>query len=141
MEKPKIIKGNSSTDSRGTINFNNSFNAVVIKRMYIIQNISTDFLRGWQGHKIEKRWFTVIQGSFNIFLIAVDNWDLPNRNLKSIKYSLDSDCMSVLYVPSGYISCIKSNEKDSKLLAMSNYTMGEIKDEYRFNLSYFKIEY
>ena len=130
MEKPKIIKGNSSTDSRGTINFNNSFNAVEIKRMYIIQNISTDFLRGWQGHKIEKRWFTVIQGSFNIFLIAVDNWDLPNRNLKSIKYSLDSDCMSVLYVPSGYISCIKSN-----------YTMGEIKDEYRFNLSYFKIEY
>lgn len=47
MQLPKIIKGNSFTDIRGTINFNNSFDASQIKRMYIIQNSSVNFIRGW----------------------------------------------------------------------------------------------
>ena len=35
---PKIIIGDLITDNRGTINYNNSFDASKIKRMYIIQN-------------------------------------------------------------------------------------------------------
>ena len=42
-------------------------------------------------------------------------------------------------VPSGYVSCIKSKESNSKLLSMSNYGIEEINDEYRFNIDYFEL--
>ena len=134
IRPPKLIKGSSFTDIRGTINFNNSFDASEIKRIYIIQNFSVDFLRGWQGHKIEQRWFSVVQGSFEIYLIAVDNWEVPSRNLKSIMYNLAATTLDVLHVPPGYVSCIKSKEQDSKLMSMSNYALGEINDEYKYSI-------
>ena len=139
MQLPKIIKGNSFTDIRGTINFNNSFDASQIKRMYIIQNSSVNFIRGWQGHKVEQRWFSAVQGKFEIHLIKVDNWEIPSKYLQSIKYNLSSDKMNVLHVPPGFVSSIRSKEPASKLLAMSNYGIEEIKDEYRYENVYFKL--
>ena len=139
MELPKIIKGNSFTDIRGTIYFNNSFDTSEIKRMYIIQNSSVNIIRGWQGHKVEQRWFSSLQGEFEIHLIKVDNWKTPSKDLQSIKYDLSSDKMNILHVPSGFVSSIRSKESDSKLMAMSNYGINEIKDEYRYEINYFKI--
>ena len=139
MELPKIIKGNSFTDIRGTIYFNNSFDTSEIKRMYIIQNSSVDIIRGWQGHKVEQRWLSALQGEFEIHLIEIDNWETPSRGLQSIKYDLSSDKMNILHVPSGFVSSIRSKESDSKLMAMSNYGINEIKDEYRYEINYFKI--
>ena len=139
IELPKIIKGNSFTDIRGTIYFNNSFDTSEIKRMYIIQNSSVNVIRGWQGHKVEQRWFSSLQGEFEIHLIKVDNWETPSKDLQSIKYNLSSDKMNVLHVPPGYVSSIRSKESASKLLAMSNYGIEEIKDEYRYENEYFKL--
>ena len=138
MQQPKIIKGNSFTDIRGIINFNNSFDASEIKRIYTIQNSNMQILRGWQGHKVENRWFSVINGGFDIFLIAIDSWDKPSKDLKSTKYKMNSGTMDVLYVPSGYVSCIRSKDLDSKLLAMSNYGLEEINDDYKYDFNYFK---
>ena len=137
MELPKIIKGNSFTDIRGTIYFNNSFDTSEIKRMYIIQNSSVDIIRGWQGHKVEQRWFSAVQGEFEIHLIEVDNWEIPSKDLQSIKYNLSSDKMNVLHIPKGYVSCIQAIENNSKLLVMADYSIDEIKDEYRYDLNYF----
>jgi hypothetical protein len=39
--------------------------------MYTIQNIDTEFFKGWQGHKVEQRWFSVVQGSFKIILVLL----------------------------------------------------------------------
>ena len=139
MELPKIIKGNSFTDIRGTIYFNNSFDTREIKRMYIIQNSSVNVIRGWQGHKVEQRWFSALQGDFEINLIEVDNWETPSKYLQSIKYNLNSDKMNVLHVPPGFVSSIRSKEPASKLLVMSNYEIEEIKDEYRYEIDYFKL--
>ena len=139
MELPKIIKGNSFTDIRGTIYFNNSFDTSEIKRMYIIQNSSVNVIRGWQGHKVEQRWFSAVQGEFEIHLIEVDNWETPSKDLQSIKYNLKSDKMNVLHVPPGFVSSIRSKEPASKLLAMSNYGIEEINDEYRYENDYFKL--
>tara|TARA_B110000003_G_C16434813_1_gene451621 strand:- start:233 stop:661 length:429 start_codon:yes stop_codon:yes gene_type:complete len=139
MHLPKIIQGSSYTDSRGTLFFNNIFDASAIKRMYIIQNSSIEAFRGWQGHKVEQRWFSVINGSFEIYLIAVDNWEKPSKNLKLIKYHLNAANMDVLHVPSGFVSSIRSKEHDSKLLAMSNYGLGEINDEYKYEINFFKL--
>ena len=137
MQLPKIIKGNSFTDIRGTINFNNSFDASQIKRMYIIQNSSVNFIRGWQGHKVEQRWFSAVQGEFEIHLIEVDNWETPSKDLQSIKYNLSSDKMNILHVPPGFVSSIRSKGPAYKLLAMSNYGIEEIKDEYKYEKDYF----
>jgi len=140
MKPPSLIKGSSFTDSRGILYYNNTFDSSAIKRIYIIQNSSVNVIRAWQGHKVEQRWFSALQGKFEIHLIKIDNWKTPSKDLQSIKYDLSSDKMNILHIPSGYVSSIRSKELDSKLLAMSNYRTGEIKDEYRYEIDYFKID-
>jgi hypothetical protein len=138
MQQPVLSKGGSFSDTRGTVAYNNSFDVSDIKRIYIIENSTTEIQRGWQGHKIEQRWFTVANGSFEIQLIAVDNWDLPSKELEPIKYQLNATTMDILHVPAGYISSIRCLEQGAKLIAMSDYGLQEIQDEYRFDIDYFK---
>jgi dTDP-4-dehydrorhamnose 3,5-epimerase-like enzyme len=135
---PKIARGGSHSDTRGTVRFNNFFDATSVKRMYIIENKDRAFVRGWQGHRIEQRWFSVLQGSFKIELIAIDHWENPSRKLRADVFMISSDTFDVLHVPQGYISSIQSLEEGSKLLVMSDYLLGEIHDEYRFEIDYFK---
>lgn len=134
---PSIVEGNCFSDERGKISFNNDFNAHDVKRIYFIENHSLDFVRGWQGHKIEQRWFISVKGTFEIKVIKVDNWHNPSNNLKTLVYQINSDNSEVLHVPKGYITSIQALEANSKLMAMSDYSLGEIKDEYRFDINYF----
>ena len=69
-----LLEGKKHQDERGIITFNNDFDALSIKRIYTIENNSTDFIRGWQGHKIEKRRFACMQGSFEIAIIKIDDF-------------------------------------------------------------------
>ncbi len=132
-----ILKGNRHSDHRGTITYNNDFDTSHIRRIYTIENISVDFIRGWQGHKIEQRWFAAMKGSFEISAIQVDNFDQPSKDLKSTVYIIDDESLSYLHIPAGYITAIRALQEESKLLVLSDYGMGEIKDEYRFDLNYF----
>ncbi len=135
--EPTIIRGGHFQDERGIINFNNDFNALGIKRVYSIQNKSTDFIRGWQGHKIEQRWFSAITGSFKIQLIHIDNWENPSKNLPCFEFILKSETFDILHIPGGYVTAIQALEEGSKLLLFADYQLGEIQDEYRFQLNYF----
>lgn len=137
MCSPKIIKGNSCTDQRGILNYNNLFNASAIKRIYIIENRSTKIFRGWQGHKIQQRWFSAVQGSFRIKLIEIDDWNSPSKSLACKEIKLEAKKLDVLHIPQGYVSCIQAIENNSKLLVMADYSIDEIKDEYRYDLNYF----
>lgn len=137
MMEPTIIKGGQFQDERGIIDFNNDFNALGIKRVYTIQNKSTDFIRGWQGHKIEQRWFSAIVGSFKIKLIQIDNWENPSENLPHLEFILKSESLDILHIPGGFVTAIQALENDSKLLLFADYQLGEIHDEYRFELNYF----
>lgn len=137
---PKIIQGGRHTDDRGTLFFNNTFDASNIKRLYLIENNDTTFVRGWQGHRIEQRWFSAMQGSFEIELIAIDNWENPAKDLNALTFIVNAEKMDVLHVPGGYVSSIRSIEEGSKLLVLSDYLLGEIKDEYRYAVDYFKIK-
>ncbi len=136
---PTLISGNCHQDDRGQLFYNNDFDTSFIKRIYIIENHSIDFVRAWQGHKIEQRWYSAIQGGFKIELIAVDNWDTPSENLPRIEYHLQSKKLDILHIPAGYISSIQALEKKSKLLVMSDYHLGELKDEFRYPTDYFTI--
>jgi dTDP-4-dehydrorhamnose 3,5-epimerase-like enzyme len=134
---PKITEGSSHTDSRGTLFFNNNFDASAVKRIYVIENRNTDFVRGWQGHKIEQRWFTAVKGSFKIQLIAIDNWDNPSKGLEIVTFMVADKKQDVLHVPKGYVSSIQALEEGSRLFVMADYLFGEIQDDYRFEADYF----
>lgn len=136
--KPITIKGNVHTDFRGSLYFNNEFDASPVKRVYFIQNKDTKIVRAWQGHKIEQRWFSAVQGSFEIKLIEVDDWESPSKNVVVHSFLLRANQLDVLHIPQGYISSIQALDSDSKLLVMADYLVGEIKDEYRFDADYFK---
>ncbi len=135
--KPTLILGNCHQDKRGRLFYNNDFDMSSIKRMYVIENHSVDFVRAWQGHKIEQRWFSAIQGRFNIQLIAIENWDNPSETLPRLHYILESATLDVLQIPAGYVSSIQALEEKSKLVVMSDYHIGEIRDEFRYPADYF----
>tara|TARA_B110000879_G_scaffold80744_1_gene112062 strand:+ start:1179 stop:1592 length:414 start_codon:yes stop_codon:yes gene_type:complete len=135
--KPILILGGSHQDKRGVLKYNNNFDVTLVKRMYIIENIDTFFVRGWQGHKIEQRWFTAVTGEFKIALIKIDDWKNPSKALEKITFKISNKSADVLYVPQGYISSIQAITEASKLLVMADYRINEIQDEYRFSSDYF----
>lgn len=135
--KPTLISGNFHKDERGQLFYNNDFDTTSTKRIYVIENHSIDFVRAWQGHKVEQRWFSAIQGRFIIQLIAVDNWEKPTQNLSRLEYILESATLDVLHIPGGYVSSIQALEEKSKLVVMSDYHLGEINDEFRYPMNYF----
>lgn len=135
---PEIYKGASHTDSRGTLFFNNDFDATKVKRMFIIENKNNSIIRAWQGHKIEQRWVSALKGAFEIQLIAIDNWSLPSKKIEKLSFLLHSDQLHVLHIPAGYVSSIQSLEEESKLLVMADHFLGEIQDEYRYAIDYFE---
>jgi dTDP-4-dehydrorhamnose 3,5-epimerase-like enzyme len=133
----KLILGSCFSDFRGKLFYNNDFDLSIVKRIYIIENSSMGFIRSWQGHKIEQRWFCSVQGSFIIRLIKIDNWQIPSISLPIKEYHLNADNLDVLHIPAGFVTSIQANENSSKLLVMSDYTLGEIIDDYRFPSEYF----
>ena len=135
--RPNVILGGNFNDNRGNLFYNNNFDASKVKRVYVIENANSQIYRGWQGHKIEQRWFIAIDGSFEIKLIKINNWDCPNKNIEILEFQLNSSSLDVLHVPSGYVSCIRSIENQSKLIAMSDYLIDELEDEYKYPLDYF----
>jgi dTDP-4-dehydrorhamnose 3,5-epimerase-like enzyme len=138
--EPKLIKGGCHSDQRGSLFYNNDFDASIVKRIYIIENKNTDFVRGWQGHKVEQRWFSAITGSFKIWLIEIDNWENPSKDLKSFTFLINAEKLNVLHVPQGYVSSIQALEEGAKLLVMADCLLGEIKDEYRYDIDHFKVQ-
>lgn len=134
---PKIIRGGYHCDDRGNLRFNNDFDVTKIKRFYTIQNRNTSIIRGWQGHKIEQRWFSAIQGKFSIKVIKIDDWKNPSRDLEVKKIIVSDNRLDVLHVPAGCITCLQALEEGAKLLVMADYLLGETEDEFRFPVNYF----
>lgn len=137
MHQGRLLTGKAHQDERGIITFNNDFDASQIKRIYTIENHSTEFIRGWQGHKIEQRWFSCMKGSFEISVIEVDDFENPSKDGIITKYLLTEEVLTYLYVAAGCITAIQAKENNSKLLVLSDYSLGEIEDEYRFPIDYF----
>jgi hypothetical protein len=133
----KIIRGSNFQDHRGLIRFNNDFDASPIKRIYFISNSTEEPIRGLQGHQIESRWLLANKGVFNVFVIEIDDWENPNKNCVAQCFKLSSEEFDVLHIPPGYITKIESFSSDSILSAMSDYAIGEVMDEYRFDKNYF----
>lgn len=129
---PKRIPGGSHSDIRGTLTFNNDFDATSIKRMYTIENADVHFIRGWQGHKMEQRWFSAIKGSFKIQILSIAYFEKGLKDLQPYSFVLKADQMDILHVPAGFVSSIQALEVGAKLLVLADYKLGEVDDEFRF---------
>ncbi|CAI8742351.1 WxcM-like domain-containing protein [Chryseobacterium sp. IT-36CA2] len=138
MGQPEIIKGENYSDIRGNLFFNNKLDLSNIKRLYYIENVNTELIRGWTGHKVEQRWFSAVYGSFIIRLIKIDSWENPNEETDILEFELNADQLDVLHMPKGYASAIQAKVEKSKLLVMVDHSLGEIDDDYRFPINYFK---
>ena len=141
LNKSSIINGGFSEDFRGRLDYINDFDLSKIKRMYFTTNAEVGFFRGWQGHKIESRWFFCIKGRFEVKLVEIDDWDNPSAILEPKVYILEEKKPQVLYIPNGYINGFSSLEKSSKLMILSNFNLGENpNDEVRFEGTKWQIE-
>lgn len=138
MIEPKLISGGLFSDERGTLRYNNDLVATSIKRMYLLENKDLSVERAWQGHQIEQRWFSTVSGSFQITLLALDHWENPTQINIRYTFTLESETLDILHIPSGFLSHITSLTENAKLLVFSDYKLGEIEDEYKFPLDTFK---
>lgn len=129
----QLIDGGIFKDERGKLRFVNDFDFSDVKRFYIIENNSVDVIRAWQGHKIERKFFYVVLGSFLICAVKIDDWDNPSATLRVEKYILNDRKSQILMIPAGYANGIKALEPNSKLLVFSSQTLEDAKnDDYRF---------
>lgn len=138
MESPYIIKGAVFKDCRGSLKYNNDFDLLAVKRTYIIQNATVEFERGWQGHKIEKRWFSSLEGAFKIKVLKLSDWEIPRAEAEIEEFLIQSETLDILYVPDGYITKIKSEISSAKLLVFSDYHLNEVNDNYKFDCNLFE---
>ena len=127
--RPYIIKGGSYTNERGQLEFFNEFDMSPIKRVYFTTHSDIEVVRAWQGHTIESRWFHCVNGSFNVKLVEIDNWENPSDDLNVFEYELTTEKQEILYIPNGYVNGFKGLKADSKLMIMSNYGFNEIEND------------
>jgi len=132
--KPDVIQGGEFADNRGKLIYFNEFDMKEVKRFYIIEHPDTSIVRAWQGHKMEQKWFYVIQGSFKIILVQPDDWKSPSDHLTHKEFTLKSGNPKVLHVPGNFANGVKALEMNSKVMVFSSFTVEESSnDNYRFD--------
>lgn len=133
MNKPGVIRGGIYSDYRGSLRFVNDFVMTDVVRFYAIRHLTTDFVRAWQGHKKEKKFFYPLSGSFIIAWVKPDNFENPSKKLKASCKILSKEASEILFIPEGYANGIKALEPDSEIMVFSTLSLGESKnDDYRF---------
>jgi len=134
MADVKIIDGEIFRDQRGQISSLNAFRFPGVERFYFIHHPDTSVIRGWHGHKNEKKWFYCVKGAFTIGLVEIDDWENPSPDLKAQKYHLTEQESKIICVPEGYANCIKASIPGSILLVFSGKTLPEAySDSWRYD--------
>ncbi len=138
MGSIQTISGGIAQDQRGSIRFVNDFNLTAVKRFYIIENSSTEIVRGWRAHRTEQRWFFILEGGFSMSYVKVDDWDQPSRELEVSEISWRASDNSVVHVPAGFATAFRALEARSKLLVFADFGIEHAKDDdFTYALDYF----
>lgn len=132
------ILGGIAKDHRGQIRFVNEFDMSQVKRFYIIKNTDVDLVRGWRAHRIEQRWFYILQGSFKLYLVKIDNWEKPSRDLEIESLVFVAKDNKILHIPAGYAIAFQALEKKSEILVFADHHLDHASmDNYTYGLDYF----
>ncbi len=131
----ELIRGTRFADSRGELDFFNSFDLSRIVRMYRIKPANTEIIRAWQGHRIEQKWFYCLRGSFVVNLHPLSEFtEDPVGNSLQI-FTLQADLQEILRIPGGFVNGFRALEPNSELLVFSDMNLEDSKaDDYRFDL-------
>ncbi len=129
MSEIKIIEGELFKDYRGVLTSLNDFLFDGVERVYFIHHSNKDIIRGWHGHKSEKKWFYCVKGAFTIALVKVDNWDNPSLNLQAEIFNLTESKSKIIAVPEGYANCIKAASDEATLMVFSGKRLPEAYDD------------
>lgn len=133
-----ILQGGISTDHRGQIRFVNDFDMKQVRRFYIIKNNDTQVIRGWRGHRIEKRWIYVISGTFSVDLVKIDNWEESSRELPIERHILKANSQQLLFIPAGYAMSFRAMVIESEMLVYADHGLENAKnDDYTWPTDYF----
>ncbi len=136
MSKIEVVQGEIFEDYRGRLSSMNSFDFEGVERFYVVHHPDREVVRGWHGHKTERKWFYCVKGSFTIALVEPDNWDAPSKELSAEIFQLSEDDSKIICVPAGYANCIKAGEDDSSLLIYSDKRIPEAyADSWRYDSS------
>lgn len=134
MDNPHVIAGGIFSDSRGGINHVNSFDFRDVKRFYVIHHVDTTVVRAWQGHKVEKKYFYVTQGSFFVAWVKIDDWENPSPDLKAESIVLSTTESRILAIPAGYANGLKALEPNSSITVFSDLSLEQsLQEKIRFD--------
>ena len=139
MADIRIIQGEIFRDARGRISSLNDFEFAGVNRVYFIHHPDVSVIRGWHGHKLEKKWFYCVRGAFVIGLIEIDDWVAPSRSLKPEIVHLSENDSRIICIPEGFASCIQAEQPDSTLMVLSGKTLRDAMaepDSYRYDCNY-----
>ena len=126
---PHIIKGDIFNDSRGKLLSCNLFDMSRVKRMYSIENINSNYIRGWKGHKIETRWFFATKGSIIINTILISDLEKAHPLPVINKFKLNENNLNVLEVPPGFATSIQQYSNGDRICVFADFEIGVSDDE------------
>ncbi len=134
MQKPSIIKGGTFTDYRGAMRFVNDFKFENVVRFYFIKHPDVDFVRAWQGHQFEQKWFYPISGSFVVAWVKIDDFDNPSKDLEANFHIISSEKSEMIHIPKGYANGIRALEVNSEVMIFSDMEVEKsINEKIRYN--------
>ena len=134
MSDISIIEGEVFRDARGQISSLNQFGLDGVRRMFFIHHPDPSVIRGWHGHRLERKWFYCVYGQFTLGLVEIDDWANPSKGLKPLWLDLNDSESRIVCVPPGWASWIKAEKTDSTLMVMSDkpFDSSLAADSYRF---------
>ena len=133
----EILDGENFFDHRGGIASMNNLSFEGVERFYIIENADTEVLRGYHGHKSERKWFYCLSGSFTMSLVKIDDWAHPSKDLKPQIIRISAKKSQMVLVPAGFANCLRAEEPHSLLLVFSGRRYPEcLDDSYRYDPNY-----
>lgn len=136
MSEIRILDGEIFEDYRGRITSLNDFRFPRVERFYVIHHTDRNIVRGWHGHKFEKKWFYCVKGGFTMAFVKPDDWKNPSHDLVAEIFHLRDDRSEIVCVPEGYANCLKATEQDSVLLVFSGKILEEaLGDSWRYDSS------
>jgi dTDP-4-dehydrorhamnose 3,5-epimerase-like enzyme len=134
MSEINIVEGEIFVDERGKINSLNNFTFDDVQRIYFIHHPDKSVIRGWHGHKHEKKWFYCVVGEFVLGLVKPDNWENPSPELKPEIFKLSETHSRIICVPEGYVNSIKAITNNSILFVLSGKKVPEAyTDSWRYD--------
>lgn len=120
MLEPQIIKGGTFKDHRGEMRFVNDFKFDNVNRFYFIKHHDVHFVRAWQGHQFETKYFYPISGRFVVAWVKIDDFEFPSLDLAPNFYIIDSQKSEILFIPKGYANGLKAMETESEVMIFSD---------------------